>query len=164
MVDDVLLPHDFDRVLEELVRYLDSGDSNWDIFSSLMADAGPSAKVLSVEEYSGRTYVAMDKMVGMVFNIYSKTAVGILAQWDPVDADPVTSTIDGYLERQKELSVVVAVPFIAGHAEAMTSTLRGFGNTRYAPLIGNSQEKIEQLARDWKLEQKTRASHDSPLP
>ncbi|MCY1379591.1 hypothetical protein D9M69_673270 [compost metagenome] len=73
----------------------------------------------------------------------------ILADWDPMNADAVNNTIDRYIEKKENLRVVVSVPFIVGHKEDTTSTLWGFENTRYAPMIAEAQRKIEVLAQDW---------------
>ncbi|MEN5276345.1 methyltransferase type 11 [Brucella sp. TWI432] len=151
--DDADLPDDFNSILHELNEYLDTRKENWDIFSGLMADVHPNAEVLSVDQFGGRTYVTIDKMTSTVFNVYNKSALKLLSQWSPLDTDAVTNTIDRYLERQKELRVVVALPFIAGHKEDATSTLWGFENARYSPMIAEAQQKIETLVDNWRLSQ-----------
>jgi hypothetical protein len=45
--------------------------------------------------------------------------------------------------------VVVALPFIVGHREDVTSTLWGFENVRYTSMIAEAQSKIEALVDDW---------------
>jgi hypothetical protein len=72
-----------------------------------------------------------------------------LSQWDPLDFDADTNTIDKYMERQEGLRVVVALPFIVGHREDVTSTLWGFENVRYTSMIAEAQSKIEALVDDW---------------
>ncbi|WP_238481765.1 glycosyltransferase family 25 protein [Pseudochrobactrum algeriensis] len=148
--DDVELPNTFNSILREVNEYLDARKDNWDIFSGLMADVHPDAKVLSVENVNGRIYVTIDKMTSTVFNIYNKSALEILSRWNPLDTDPVTNTIDRYLERQETLRVIVTLPFIAGHKEDATSTLWGFENVRYTPMIAEAQQKIEELVQDWR--------------
>ena len=152
--DDVELPDNFTSILHEVNEYLTARESSWDIFSGLMADVHDSAKILSVDQVGERTYVTIDKMTSTVFNIYNESALKLLSQWDPLNTDAVTNTIDRYLERQENLRVVVALPFIAGHKEDATSTLWGFGNERYTPMIEKAQEKIEALVRDFRLQQK----------
>lgn len=117
-----------------------------------MADINPEAKVLSVETVGDRTYVIIDKMTSMVFNIYNRSALELLSKWDPLDTDTVTNTVDRYLERQKGLRVVVCIPFIVGYNEGVTSTLWGFDNSRYTPMIAKAEKKIEAMARAWQAE------------
>jgi hypothetical protein len=148
--DDVELPENFTAILHEINEYLDTRKSSWDIFSGLMADVHSSAKVISVDQVGWRTYVTIDKMTSTVFNIYNESALKLLSQWDPLNVDAVTNTIDRYLERQEDLRVVVALPFIAGHKEDATSTLWGFENERYTPMIAEAQRKIEALVREWR--------------
>lgn len=147
--DDVDLPVNFDNTIKEIKDYLDTRTEGWDIFSGMMADLHPSAKVLAVEDVGGRTYVTIDKMTSTVFNIYNRSALEIISQWDPLNTDAVTNTIDRYLEARKGLRIVVTLPFIAGHKEDATSTLWGFENERYTPMIAEAQGKIEALVRDW---------------
>ncbi|GLU26093.1 hypothetical protein Brsp01_13260 [Brucella sp. NBRC 12950] len=146
--DDADLPENFNAILHEVDGYLDQRKEDWDIFSGLMADVHPDAKVLSVDEFQGRTYVTIDKMTSTVFNIYNHSALKLLSEWNPDNTDAVTNTIDRYLECQPDLRVVVVVPFIVGHKEDATSTLWGFENERYTPLIAEAQRKIEDLIRD----------------
>ncbi len=147
--DDVDLPNDFDEVLGDIFRYLDTRKSDWDIFSGVMADFDPSTKILSVDISGDRTYVTMDRMASTVFNIYNNSALHLLSEWDPLDSDAATNTIDRYLASQEGLRVVVALPFIAGHAEEVTSTLWGFNNNRYTPMIDKAELKIREAATYW---------------
>ncbi|MFE0236529.1 methyltransferase type 11 [Brucella anthropi] len=147
--DDVELPDNFNSILHEINEYLDVRKSKWDIFSGLMADVHPKAKVISVDQVGARTYVTIDKMASTVFNIYNESALKLLSQWDPLNTDAVTNTIDRYLERQENIRVVVALPFIVGHKEDARSTLWGFENERYTPMIAEAQRKIEMLAQEW---------------
>lgn len=117
----------------------------------MMADVHPDARVLSVEQVGGRNYVTIDRMTSTVFNVYNESALKLLSQWDPHDTDAVTNTIDRYLEGQDSLRVIVALPFIAGHKEEATSTLWGFENERYTPMIAAAQQKIQAMAEDWQL-------------
>jgi len=152
MEDDALLPQNYDEVLRQVNQYLDTQKNNWDIFSGLMADINPEAKVLSVELVGDRTYVVIDKMTSMVFNIYNRSALELLSKWNPLDTDAVTNTVDRYLERQTGLRVVVCIPFIVGYNEGVTSTLWGFDNSRYTPMIAKAEKKIEAMARAWQIE------------
>ncbi|MFI3905395.1 methyltransferase type 11 [Ochrobactrum sp. S1502_03] len=147
--DDVQLPEDFDSILHEINAYLDVRKSDWDVFSGMMADVNSNAKVISVEKFGERTYVTINKMTSTVFNIYNRSALKLLSQWNPLNTDAVTNTIDRYLECQEGLRVVVALPFIVGHKEGATSTLWGIENERYTPMIAEAQRKIENLVQDW---------------
>lgn len=147
--DDVELPENFTTTLREINEYLNARASDWDVFSGIMADINLDAKILSVDYVGGRAYVTINKMTSTVFNIYNASALKILSQWDPLNTDAVRNTIDRYLESQEPLKVVVALPFIVGHKEDATSTLWGFKNMRYTPMITEAQRKIEALVQEW---------------
>ncbi len=147
--DDVDLPKNFNVTFHEVNEYLNARNSDWDIFSGLMADVHPDTKILAVEHVGDRTYVTIDKMMSCVFNIYNKRALEVLSQWNPLDTDVATNTIDKYLERCEGLRVVLALPFLAGHKENVTSTLWGFENGRYTPMIAAAERRIEALVQEW---------------
>src|SRR5690606_35856504 len=75
MEDDAILPAEWENALGDIHHYLDNRKSDWDIFSGLMADINSAAKVLSVETVGGRTYVTLNTMTSMVFNIYNERAL-----------------------------------------------------------------------------------------
>ncbi|MFK3666662.1 methyltransferase type 11 [Ochrobactrum teleogrylli] len=147
--DDVLLPPKFDETVVEILGYLIDRKEPWDIFSGLMADVHPEASVISVDLVNGRKYVTIDKMTSTVFNIYNRSAMKMLSEWNPLDTDSVNNTIDRYIEKKNNLRVVVSLPFIVGHKEDATSTLWGFENATYAPMIVEAQRKIGILADAW---------------
>ncbi|MDR6432297.1 methyltransferase type 11 [Brucella pseudogrignonensis] len=151
--DDVELPSNFNSIFHEVNEYLDTRKESWDVFSGLMADVDPRTKILSVEKVGGRTYVTIDKMMSCVFNIYNKHSLEILSKWNPLDTDSINNTIDRYMERQDNLKIVVVIPFIAGHKEVLSSTLWGFDNARYTPMIVEAQRKLEALVHNWRLSQ-----------
>ncbi|WP_273727546.1 methyltransferase type 11 [Brucella gallinifaecis] len=153
MEDDAIIPNGFDEVLLEINQYLDSRKADWDVFSGLMADIDPEVRVLSVEMVGSRTYVTIDRMISMVFNIYNRSALKLLSSWNPLNDDAATNTIDRYLQKQDGLRVVVCVPFLVGYNEDVTSTLWGFNNNRYMPMIKKAERDLEALVSKWQREQ-----------
>lgn len=144
--DDALLPEDFEEKMGIVNAYLDSKGDQWDIFAGLIADLHPETRLIGVEQFQGIRFLTIDKMTSMVCNIYSERVLRLLTQWDPDDRDDQTNTIDKFLERQAELRVVVALPFLVGHREDVYSTLWGFQNSQYSNLIENSARMLERLA------------------
>ncbi|UQO41066.1 hypothetical protein [Burkholderia multivorans] len=102
--------------------------------------------MIAVEHFQGMRFVTINKMTSMVCNIYGERVLRMLAEWDSNDRDDQTNTIDKFLERQADLRVVVALPFLVGHREDVYSTLWGFQNTQYNTLIENSERTLERLA------------------
>lgn len=147
--DDVFFPEDYDhrRVLVE--EYLAEHDGEWDLFSGLMADVSPKAVIKRVDERDGTKFIWMDRFVSTVYNIYSRNAIDTLSTWDETNTDPVTNTIDRYLEETGRLTVVLAYPFLVGHSEDVSSTIWGFRNTQYQKLFDQSAETIETLLAEY---------------
>lgn len=145
--DDVLLPADFEDKMRTVQAYLDGLEDQWDVFTGIIATLHPDARVLRVENFRGMRFVTIDKMTSTVCNIYSQSAQRLLASWNPDHANDQTNTIDKYLERQADLRVVVALPFLVGHREEVHSTLWGFQNIQYRDLIAASEQALQVMAK-----------------
>lgn len=153
MEDDVILPENFHAKYQIITEYLDRDPDSWHIFSGLIAVLHPEVRVLKQEVYNGLTFVTIDRMTSMVFNIYNQTILPDLLSWDASKHDADTNTIDKYIEGLVDLKVVVVLPFFAGHREEAHSTLWGIENTHYADLIATTEKKLLELM----LEARTRS-------
>lgn len=154
MEDDVVLPENFAEQYEVITEYLDRDPSSWHIFSGLIAVLHPDVRILKQEVYKGLTFVTIDRMTSMVFNIYNQSILPQLLSWDASNHDAHTNTIDKYIEGLVDLRVVVVLPFFVGHREEAHSTLWGIENTHYADLIATTEKKLLALM----LESKVQAS------
>ncbi|CAN5254585.1 hypothetical protein BH11PSE5_BH11PSE5_06480 [soil metagenome] len=146
--DDVLLDEHFEENLEIVTQYLEGLNGDWDIFSGVIASLHDEAKVSRVERFRGIDFVTIDKMTSMVFNIYSRRAMQLIAEWSPLNAHVESNAVDRYLE-QSNLKIVVAHPYIAGHREEVHSTLWGFENTEYVNMINESEDHLGRLKDEW---------------
>ncbi|MES2741857.1 MAG: methyltransferase domain-containing protein [Pseudomonadota bacterium] len=146
--DDALLPPDFEQKMAVVKAYLDAREGSWDVFAGVIASLHADVKVLEVEVFQGVRFVTVDRMTSMVCNIYSESALRLLAAWDPDHRDDQVNTIDKYLERQVSLRVIVALPFLVGHREEVFSTLWGFQNSQYRELIQGSEQTLLALASE----------------
>jgi len=144
MEDDVLLPPDFDAKMVVVNEFLDARPGKWDMFAGVIAALHPDVKIISVEVFKDITFVTINKMTSMVFNIYSETALHLLASWDPEKLEAESNTIDRFLENQADLQVVVALPFFVGHREGVYSTLWGFQNSQYNDMIASSEQLLKE--------------------
>jgi SAM-dependent methyltransferase len=145
--DDALLPVDFEEKMTIVHAYLDTKEGQWDVFAGVIASLHPEMDVLEVEDFQGMRFVTIDKMTSMVCNIYSEKALCLLASWNETHLDDQTNTIDRYLERQANLRIVIALPFLVGHREEVASTLWGFQNTQYRDLIANSEQALQTAVK-----------------
>ena len=144
MEDDVLLPQDYGEKLKIIKKFLQHHAGQWDLFSGLIAILHEDTKIISIDIFEGMTFVTIDRMTSMVFNIYSSDFLKILMDWNPENQNSTTNTIDKFIESRTNLRVVVTYPFLVGHREEAHSTLWGFQNTTYNNLINKSLKDLHQ--------------------
>ena len=142
--DDVEFPADFAARWQDVRNHLNDHEIDWDIFSGLMADLSKNAHILEAHIYQGHQFVTIDKLISMVFNVYSHRVFDIIAQWDHTNHDVTSNTIDRYLENHGALRVLTIDPFLVGHKESQQSTLWGIKNTEYADLILASSRLLKR--------------------
>jgi len=159
--DDVLLDEQFERKFAIVSRYLDEIDGEWDIFSGVIASLHDDTRLVDVVNFEGIDFMTINKMTSMVFNIYNRRAMQLIADWSPTNTHVYTNAIDRYLEHA-DLKVVVAHPFIAGHREEVHSTLWGFQNTQYVDMIQESQNRLGYLKNNWRASGVGRVSEPFP--
>lgn len=144
--DDTYFPNDFETRFAHCLKYLENNKS-WDIFQGIIADVG-DVRTKNVEKAYGETFITIDHMMSMVFNIYSKDIYAKIIQWDETNYDLETNTIDRALEGY-DLNVVTTSPFLVGHKEDLHSTIWGFNNAQYHDWIEKSNKKIELLIQNF---------------
>ncbi len=108
--DDVIFPLDYDQKLNKIIDHLQTTEVEWHILpvSSRIFMTIPESLT---SEIDGIEYVYIDKMTSMVMNIYSRSGMALIAQWDETNIDAETNTIDRYVESAQDLVVVTTVPF-----------------------------------------------------
>ena len=159
--DDVELPADYDAVMQTIRSYLQATTAHWDIFVGIIAHLHPDTRVLDVHERDGLTFVTVDKMTSMVFNIYSSRAMEIISRWDETLEDDQTNTIDRYLERTENLRVVTLLEPVFGHREELKSSLWGFGNEQYNDYIAKSRAQLHDKVQAFRLQRAAQAEPGS---
>lgn len=145
--DDVCFPDDFKERFDRVLEYVEK-HPEYDIFSGIMADLG-DAEVSGVEEYKGETFVALDRVISMVFNLYDKRVFETIADWNEQDRVRESNTIDRYLE-SKRFKALTTCPFLTGHKEELDSTIWGMQNTMYSEMIERSSKKIRELVEEYR--------------
>lgn len=141
--DDMIPLRDFEARLAQIGAYL--SQTEWDVFSGLLSDVRPDARITRVERRGDLTFVHLDHCMGAVCNLYNTRALRHLSEWSPKGGNIHNMTIDVWLARMPGLRVVTTLPFIAGHDEKATSTVFGFSNRRYNSLIRASEKRLAQM-------------------
>ena len=147
--DDVYFPPDFAQRFQAVLDYTWQ-HRDWNVFSGILADLG-SASVLDCCQEQEETFVYLDRMISMVFNLYDRSIFELIANWDERVRIHPDNTIDRYLE-DKQLRVLTTSPFLVGHKEDLHSTLWNSQNTEYNERISNSAQMLKQLAADFQAD------------
>lgn len=142
--DDALWPENYSQVQSVIDEFLTLNEGRWDIFVGIISSLHADARVLDVQECHGLTFVTIDKMTSMVFNIYSPKAMNLIANWNETWKDDQCNTIDRYLENTPGLRVVTLLEPLFGHRDDQSSTLWGFQNTQYNALIDQSRVLLHE--------------------
>ncbi|RJE84124.1 glycosyltransferase family 25 protein [Paracoccus onubensis] len=138
--DDASFGRDFPRYYAAINRYLDR--TRWDVFNGVMTRVSGRADIMLQKPMGDASIIHTSHMMGMVFNVYNRTALEWMADWNPDEGGAETNTIDEWLNAMPGLRVVSAVPFVAGHREDVHSTIFGFKNIRYSGMISATEQKI----------------------
>jgi len=134
-------------------RYLNAHSSSWDIFSGFIADLNTNTRVLDIAEVGELEIAHIDHMVSAVLNVYNAGFYDAILRWDETDHNVHRNAIDRYMESHEHLRVLTVHPFLVGHKEEQHSTLWGFNNSRYNPLIERSEQKLGELIEDYRHSQ-----------
>lgn len=150
MEDDALLSPNHEHYYREILAYLERNSGRWDIFSCVIAHLHDDTKVTGIDSISDLSFVQIDRMTSMIFNIYSRRAIELIANWNQNNEDSENNTIDRYLENSN-LKVIVSHPYIVGHREELHSTIWGFQNTQYSKMIADSEDRLGLLKKQWMI-------------
>ena len=153
--DDVYFPEGFPERFAKAQQYL-SAHPGWDVFSAFMADVSDEVQVKAVAEEQGETFVMLDRMISMVFNVYHRPVFSKIAGWDSDNRDVNTNTIDQYLENT-DLNVLTTEPFLVGHKEELRSTIwEGYmnGDEIYLGMIRETRKKMKKIRSEFEEEKR----------
>ncbi len=147
--DDVLLKEHFFKRFNNVMEYLNHNKNKWDVFSGLLADISPKMKIENIDHFNFEDFIFVNKMISMVFNVYNSSFFAQLEDWDYLNDDSSSNTIDRYLEKKTSLKIVTTNPYLVTCRENVNSTLWGEKNSIYNNMIANSEKNLEILKSQW---------------
>lgn len=125
-------------------------ECDWDVFSAFISDLHYDAKIRAVFTVESHECVLLNRMVGMVCNVYSRKALELIAQWDETDRNIETNTIDRYLEAFDDLRIVTTLPFLVGQSERVSSSMWGIKNIQMKQMITSSSNLLFEKVWEFK--------------
>lgn len=134
--------------LERIERYLDGEGDNWDIFSGLLSDLSSDSNITNITSVGSEEFIHLDSVIGMVFGIYNRRGLEMLANFEFNGSDTSKHTIDRYLEQLKPSTITVWPPLV-GHHEQLRSTLWPVSNESVAPTIDRSVSRLHAKRSDY---------------
>ncbi|SEA43307.1 Glycosyltransferase family 25 (LPS biosynthesis protein) [Nitrosospira multiformis] len=149
--DDVDFLPGFAEKWQEILDHLNDPEVDWDIFSGLLADLDKDVHIHEAHQYKGQQFATIDRLISMVFNVYSQRVFELISKWDGTNRDVTTNTIDRYIEKQRTLKILTVDPFLVGHKESQQSTLWGIKNAEYAKLILASNRLLSRKIRSYEV-------------
>ncbi len=155
--DDAEFPSSFSNSMQIVDSYLRENSGSWDVFSGMISDISPTAKISKVTDYRKLRFVHLDQMVGLVFGIYRSPALEKLANWDWNVKEKRTGAIDRYLEQDKRLRIVTTDPYLCHHSSDFHSSIWDSHNTDSEGMIASSAKRLSRLVQAF---QKTKLDID----
>jgi hypothetical protein len=141
--DDVEFRPGWSERYRAVQAHLDTRADDWDLFAGMITDLHADTRVQALGRLGETRLLQLDRMTAMVLNVYACRGLVKLAQWDHDNFDGKLNPIDRHLERQTDLSVLTAIPYLVGHKEDLHSTLwKGQANSIYDDRISRSEAAL----------------------
>ena len=162
--DDADFPLDFETSKKSIEAYLRDHDGEWDMFAGLISDLHPDTNILHAEERDDLTFVTLDRTVSMIYNIFGKRALEFMSEWEDVDRNLMTGTIDRFIEKHTDLRVVTTLPFVVGHSDKLCSTLwASKSNKDCAAMIAASMRRLDDKVSEYRARALTVKPETGPI-
>ncbi|MCF7520528.1 hypothetical protein L4G92_00450 [Neisseria sp. ZJ106] len=142
--DDVFFNQEFAQRYAEIKQTLNHAETDWDIYSGLIADLSEETEITASPIQGGNeSFYQINRLVSMVFNIYHQRAYSKIYTWNEQNRH-TQNTIDRYIEQHGGICGLITSPFLVGHKEEQFSTLWGKQNTIYKDMIARSQALLDK--------------------
>ncbi len=140
--DDAIFEPDAAARLIVVKDYLKHCGKDWDVFSGLLSDLDPAAEISDVVQFQDQEFIHLNSVIGMVFGLYNRAALDLLAGFEFVGNDMTKHTIDRYIEAQN-LRCITTLPPLANHNPALDSTLWLVANDSLTTMIEKSIARLD---------------------
>lgn len=140
--DDCAFKEDFEEKYVIIKEFLKQYQRGWDIFVGCIANLPENTKVKNVVTYKGITFVELDQMYSMVFNIYNKSCFDTICKWNPSYENSTRNSIDVYL-KTKNLKIITTYPFEFSCVNVKSTLWKGNMFDIYNGMFRTSLERIK---------------------
>lgn len=140
--DAIFAPGTADRVAR--IRDWLAAQDDWDIFSGLLSDLSSTATLTRIDRDGAEEFLHLDSVIGMVFGIYTRSGLQMLADFRFQGDSPTRHAIDRYLEGLHP-RCITTLPPVAGHDPGLDSSLWPASNAHVQKMIDESLSRLQAL-------------------
>jgi len=112
------------------------------VFSGLLSDLHSQAEVVGVEYLETEEFIHLDRVIGMVFGIYNRSALEILAAFQIIGSDTAKHTIDRYLESMYLRCITTLPPLVSHHEDLRSTIWKTDDNSQVINMIDSSMRRL----------------------
>ena len=142
--DDAVFDADAVERLAVVEDYLSARPDGWDVFSGLLSDLSPAARISRIDTVGDEEFLHLDSVIGMVFGIYNRTALKMLSEFTVLGESVSRDPIDRYFEALRPHCITTLNP-LAGHNEDVHSSLWATSNAYSIRMIDESLTRLRAL-------------------
>ena len=118
--DDCSFPAGLRETYNTVHEFLDTLEPNsWDMFVGIVADLPGDTVIRKIHRFKGMTFIEINKMHSMVFNIYNKCSYDKLLKYD-LTYSHQNNQIDQYI-KNNNFNIIISYPFIVSCLDVMSS-------------------------------------------
>lgn len=140
--DDAVFSADAVARLAAIEAYLTTLPDGWDVFSGLLSDLSPTARISRIDPVGEDEFIHLDSVIGMVFGIYNRSALKMLSEFTLQGESVSRHAIDRYLEALRP-RCITTLPPLAGHNAELNSSLWATSNAHSAKMIDESLNRLQ---------------------
>ncbi len=142
--DDAVFDADAVARLAVIEDYLAARPDGWDVFSGLLSDLSPAARISRIDSVGEEEFLHLDSVIGMVFGIYNRPALKLLSEFTVKGESVTRHAIDRYLEALKPHCIATLRPLV-GHNAEVHSSLWSTSNAYTSKMIDDSLIRLQAL-------------------
>jgi hypothetical protein len=147
--DDCHFKSDFNDKYKIILSFLNNDDYKlkWDIFVGCVAGLPSDTVIYNIYKFQNMTFLEINKMHSMVFNIYNNSVYDIISEWKP-NKDRDTNQIDQYI-KNKNLKIIISYPFEFACIDTKSTLWNDNLYNHYNKLFEESNKVIEEKIKNF---------------
>lgn len=143
--DDCQFKSDFNQKYEIILEFLKK--IKWDIFVGCIAGLPKDTIINNIYKFQDMTFLEINKMHSMVFNIYNNSVYDIICDWKP-NKDRDNNQIDQYI-KNKNLKIIISYPFEFSCINTFSTLWNDNLYNHYNKLFNDSNKILEEKIKNF---------------